>query len=117
MCVGLPSSRFRLDYVATVKADPAVIHAGGSQVASAAQSAAQEFLRHENELAEAEAGWVGNSREALAEFTAALAQHHVAVHTAATELSQKMADAAVRYTSTDSNASEEVARIADAMGI
>jgi hypothetical protein len=103
--------------MATLQVDARDLHSGGSQVAAAAHSAAQEFIGHETELAEAEAGWVGESREALAEFANTIAQHHAAAHTAATVLSQKMADAAVRYASTDGEASETVARIAGAMGL
>jgi len=100
-----------------LKVNPVDLHIGSDHVAVAAQTAAAAFAEHQSALAEAESGWIGASREALREFTAALASQHAADHSAACELSQKMTDAATGYTDTDTDTSEAVARIADAMGM
>ncbi len=97
--------------------DPIDVHLAGSRLSVATHTAATAFANHENQLAEAEVGWVGASREALRELTSALSARHVAYCTAVAELSQHMSDGAAAYTNTDTSASESVARIAEAMGM
>jgi hypothetical protein len=100
-----------------LRVDPVDLHVGSDHVAVAAQKAAVAFTEHESALAEAESGWVGASREALREFTAALANRHASHLASATALGETMTDAAIRYTNTDIDTSEAVVRVADAMGM
>jgi uncharacterized protein YukE len=97
--------------------DPIDVHLAGNRVSVAVHTAATAFANHESELADAESGWVGASREALRELTSALSAKHAAYCAAVMELSQHMSDAAIAYTNTDTGASESVARIAEAMGM
>lgn len=100
-----------------LKVDPMVVHGGGGHVANAAQHAAQAFARHENELAEAGSGWVGESASALRDFAVALAARHAADHAAISELGAKMTESAAAYADTDSEVSAAVASAAEAMGL
>jgi len=101
----------------SLKVDPMAVHGGGGHLTNAAQHAARAFARHENELAEAGSGWVGESASALRDFAAALAARHTADHIAITELGEKMTQSAAAYADTDTQASAEVASAAEAMGI
>ena len=100
-----------------LKVDPVVVHGGGSHVSSAAQDAAVAFARHEADLAEAASGWIGQSGQVLGEFIAAVSERHAADHASAATLSEKMIEAATRYTGTDADDGQRVAAIADAMGL
>jgi len=97
--------------------DSVDLRMGGAQIEAAAQSAAAEFAKHETNLIEAQVGWVGASREALRELTAALAQQHAADYVAAIQLTENMLVAAASYEKADTDASDAVARVADAMGL
>ena len=100
-----------------LKVDPVDLSVASDHLVVAAQTAAAAFAEHVSELAEAESGWVGESREALREFAAALADKHAADVSAANALSQSMSEAATQYTSTDTDRSEAMAALAEAMGV
>jgi predicted DsbA family dithiol-disulfide isomerase len=100
-----------------LKVDPVDLSVASDHLVVAAQTAAATFAEHVSELAEAESGWVGESRHALREFAAALADKHAADVSAANALSESMSEAAIEYAGTDIDRSEVIARLAEAMGI
>lgn len=101
----------------SLRIDSVDLRMGGAQIDTAAQSASSEFAEHETNLNEAQAGWVGASKEALHDLTASLARQHAADYAAASKLTEKMLEAAARYENADTGASDAVARVADAMGL
>ncbi|GAB7070383.1 hypothetical protein H7J06_11565 [Mycobacterium hodleri] len=100
-----------------LKVDTAIVHGGGGHVANAAHDAAVAFARHETDLADAASGWIGQSADALRDFTTAVAARHAADHAAITELSEKMTQSAAAYSTTDTDTSQSVASAAEEMGL
>ena len=100
-----------------LRVDPVTVHLGSSRVGVAVDTAATAFAAHEEALAEAGAGWVGSSREALTAFTSALAARHAAHCSSISELSPNMTVAAVSYTTADTDSSDAVAKVAEAMDL
>ena len=101
----------------SLEVDPVAVHGSDEYLTNAAQEAAAAFARHESELAEAADGWIGESAQALREFTAAVASRHAADRAAIVELSDKMSAAAARYTTADTDMAQSVASVAAAMGL
>lgn len=103
-----------------VRVHPVHVHMGGAQVSAAAETAAEEFVRHLDGLAEAGLGWVGSSREALSEFASVQAARHTGHLLTASQLHQAMMDAAITFAGSEHNAAEQVGQIlqevADAVG-
>lgn len=100
-----------------LRVDPVDVHIGGADAASAAATAAAAFARHEDALAEAESGWIGASRDALSEFSAKLAAQNIAAHASVNALSEKLAQAAAVYASTDDDGGQALAASAEDMGL
>jgi hypothetical protein len=59
-----------------VKVDPAAVAAGNTQMESAVGDAAIDFIVHEDQLADAAPGWIGESSKALSEVMARWETRH-----------------------------------------
>ena len=89
-----------------LRVDAAELRSQSEQALAAVRHAAGEFAAHEAGLGEAATGWLGASRSALAEAATRWEESHARHQARLTELGHRMAEAAQRYDTTDSDSAE-----------
>lgn len=94
-----------------LRVNPADLRSQSEQALAAVRHAAGEFAAHEAGLGEAATGWLGASRSALAEAATRWEESHDRHQARLTELGHRMAEAAQRYDTTDSDSAEAVEAI------
>jgi hypothetical protein len=91
-----------------LKVDPLALHHGSNQMLNAVGEAALEFVGHEDGLSGAAPGWIGSSQQALGELTARWEVRHNHHKLQVGGLGSHVADAMVRYVSTEDGSAEAV---------
>jgi uncharacterized protein YukE len=88
--------------------DPFALQAGSDQMLDAVGDAAVEFVGHEDGLAQAASGWIGSSREALAELAARWESRHNRHKVAVGGLGSHVGDAMVSYVNNEDRSAQAV---------
>ena len=91
-----------------LKVDPVALHNGSNDMFDSVGEAALEFVGHEDGLAEAAPGWIGSSQQALGELAARWGARHSHHKLAVGGLGSHVADAMVRYVTTEDESARAV---------
>jgi uncharacterized protein YukE len=81
-----------------VRVDPAAVAAGSTHLEASVGDAAVDFIVHEDQLADAAPGWIGESAKALSEVTARWETKHTQHKRRTGELAYHMATTGTAFT-------------------
>lgn len=100
-----------------LEVDPVALRLGSDQMFNTVDEAAVDFLRHDDDLAEAAPGWIGASQAALAEMAARWEVGHTQHKLNVAGLSQHVTEAGIRYASTETQSAQALQSLTGDMGI
>jgi hypothetical protein len=93
--------------------DPVALHNGSDDMLNSVSEAALSFVSHEDGLAEAAPGWIGSSQQALGELAARWEAQHGHHKGQVGRLGAQVADAMVRYLSSEDESTQAVRSIGE----
>jgi uncharacterized protein YukE len=94
-----------------VRVDPAAVAAGSTQLENGVGDAAIDFIVHEDQLADAAPGWIGESVNALSEVMARWETKHIQHKRRTGELANHMATAGTAFTANDERGEQALSAI------
>jgi uncharacterized protein YukE len=94
-----------------VKVDPAAVAAGSTHLESSVGDAAVDFIVHEDQLADAAPGWIGESTKALSEVMARWETRHTQHKRRTGELGYHMATAGTAFTANEEHSAQSLSAI------
>jgi uncharacterized protein YukE len=90
-----------------LKVDPSAVAAGSTHLESSVGDAAIDFIVHEDQLADAAPGWIGESAKALSEVMARWEARHTQHKRRTGELGYHMATAGTAFTANEERTTRE----------
>jgi hypothetical protein len=96
-----------------LKVDPVALHNGSDDMLNSVGEAALSFSSHEDRLAEAAQGWIGSSRQALGELASRWEARHGHHKLQVGRLGTHVADAMVRYVTSEDNSTRAVRSVGE----
>lgn len=100
-----------------LKVDPVALQLGSDQMFGAVDEAAVDFIRHDDDLAEAAGGWIGASEAAVAETAARWDIRHGQHKAKVAGLSHHVDEAGMRYAGNDEESAQALESLTRRMGI
>jgi hypothetical protein len=94
-----------------LKVDPSAVAAGSTHLESSVGDAALDFIVHEDQLADAAPGWIGESAKALAEVTMRWETRHTQHKRRTGELNYHMATARTAFTTNEEHSAQTLSVI------
>jgi uncharacterized protein YukE len=91
--------------------DPSAVAAGSSHLESSVGDAAVDFIAHEDQLADAAPGWIGESAKALSEIMLRWETHHTQHKRRTGELGYHMATAGTAFTANEERSVQALSAI------
>ena len=96
-----------------LRVDPVAMHDSSNDMLNSVGEAALKFVNHEDGLAEASAGWIGSSQEALAELAAHWEAQHGHHKLQVGKLGTHVADTMVRYAANEDEATQALRSVGE----
>jgi hypothetical protein len=96
-----------------LKVDPVALHNGSNDMLDSVGEAALNFVSHEDGLADAAPGWIGSSQQALGELAARWEARHSHHNLQAGRLGLHVADAMVRYVTTEDESARAIRSVGE----
>ena len=96
-----------------LKVDPVALHNGSNDMLESVGEAALSFVSHEDGLAEAAAGWVGSSQEALGQLAARWEARHGHHKLQVGNLGSHVAEAMLRFVTNEDDAARAMRSLAE----
>ncbi|KAA8956414.1 RNA 2'-phosphotransferase [Mycobacterium sp.] len=94
-----------------IRVDPAAVAAGSAQLETGVGDAAIDFIVHEDQLADAAPGWIGESAKALSEVMARWEIRHTQHKRRTGELAYHMATAGTAFTTNEEHSAQALSSI------
>jgi hypothetical protein len=94
-----------------LKVDPSAVAAGSTHLETSVGDAALDFIVHEDQLADAAPGWIGESAKALSEVMARWETRHTQHKRRTGELSYHMATAGTAFTAYEGDSAQALSAI------
>jgi hypothetical protein len=94
-----------------VNVDPVTVAAGSTHLESAVGEAAIDFIVHEDQLADAAPGWIGESAKALSEVMARWETRHSEHKRRVGGLSYHMATAGTAFSANEGHSTQELSAL------
>ncbi|BBU23412.1 RNA 2'-phosphotransferase [Mycobacterium xenopi] len=94
-----------------VQVDPAAVAAGSTHLEASVGDAAINFMVHEDQLADAAPGWIGESAKALSEVMTRWETRHAEHKRSVGGLSYHMAMAGTAFTANEGHSAQELSAL------
>jgi uncharacterized protein YukE len=94
-----------------VQVDPAAVAVGSTHLEASVGDVAIDFIVHEDQLADAAPGWIGESAKALSEVMARWETRHAEHKRGVGGLSYHMATAGTAFTANEGHSAQEFAAL------
>lgn len=94
-----------------LEVDPSAVATGSTRLESSVGDASIDFVVHEDQLADAAPGWIGESAKALSEVTARWTTRHTQHKRRTGELNYHMATAGTAFTANEKHSARAVSAI------